>query len=304
MPTLTSSRRRGYTLVELLIAIMILGIVAAAMTRIMVSQANFTSGQAALRGARSVSRDAYNILMTDLRMVQDSGGLVYAKKDTIKVRIPMAYGLVCATSSAYTTVSLVPGDSALFALGTYGGVAYRDTASGVFNFTPVVAGDVITNEPSPTVCTDSVSGPGIVTQTYKAAGTTITRTGRVVRVKAMPTAPIGSAMFVWQEIMYAFDSSTVYPHRGRGLYRTVTGTGAASTWTRDEIIAPFDSSARFKFYVYNVDTSQKAVPAQISTIRGFDLVLNGLSVRPPSGGNTQKVTKVTTAVFFKTRRDQ
>lgn len=305
MPTHTPSKRRGYTLVELLIAIMILGIVAAAMTRIMVSQANFTSSQAALRGARSVSRDAYNILMTDLRMVQDSGGLMYAKKDTIKVRVPMAYGLVCATNASYTTVSLVPYDSALFALATYGGVAYRDTASGVFKFTAIAAGDVITTEPTPTVCTDSTAGPGILTQSYVPAGTAISRTGRVVRVKPQVPAPqVGAAMFVWQEIMYAFDSSTVYARRGRGLYRTVTGTGTAPTWTRDEIIAPFDSSARFKFYVYNQDTSQVAVPAQISTIRGFDLVLNGLSVRPPSGTTTQKVTKVTTAVFFKTRRDQ
>ena len=70
---MTASRRRaraGYTLVELLIAIMILGIIATAMTRLMVTQANFTSSQATLRGARSVSRDAYNILMTNLRMVQ------------------------------------------------------------------------------------------------------------------------------------------------------------------------------------------------------------------------------------------
>jgi prepilin-type N-terminal cleavage/methylation domain-containing protein len=133
----TPSPRRGYTLVELLIAIMILGIVAAAMMRIMVSQANFTSNQAALRGARNVSRDAYNILMTDLRMVQDSGGLVFAKRDTIQVRVPMAYGLVCATTATYTTVSLVPGDSALFALGTSGGVANRDTASGVYQIITV-----------------------------------------------------------------------------------------------------------------------------------------------------------------------
>jgi prepilin-type N-terminal cleavage/methylation domain-containing protein len=295
--------RRGYTLVELLIAIVILGIIAAAMIRLMVSQANFTSSQAAMRGARSVSRDAYNILMTDLRMVQDSGGLVFAKADSIKVRVPMAYGLVCKQGGGYTTVSLVPGDSALFALGTYGGVAYRDTTSGVFQFIPVAAGDAITTETTPTVCTDSTAGPGIATISYLPVNGVL-RTGRVARVKAMPAAPVGTAMFVWQEILYAFDSSAAYPHRGRGLWRTVTGTGAANTWTRDEIIAPFDSSARFKFYVYDQDMSQAAVPNPISKIRGFDLVLNGASIRPASGDTKQKVTKVTTAVFFKDRRDQ
>jgi prepilin-type N-terminal cleavage/methylation domain-containing protein len=293
------ARRSGYTLIELLIAIMILGIIATAMTRLMVTQANFTSAQASLRGARSVSRDAYNILMTDLRMVQDSGGLTYAKADSIKVRVPMAWGLVCAVSATYTTVSLVPVDSALFALGTYGGTAYRDTTSGVFQWYPVVSGDVITDEATPSVCTDTTgTNPGIFTQSY------LGRAGRLKRVKLMAGAPVGTPMFIYQEILYAFDASAAFPGKGRGLWRTVTGTGAAAGWTRDEIIAPFDTSARFKFYVYNQDTSQVAVPSPISTVRGFDLVLNGLSIRPPSGGTTQKITKVTTAVFFKDRRDQ
>lgn len=292
MKTRPMQARRGYTLVELMIAIMILGIVAAAMTRLMVSQANFTSAQAALRGARSVSRDAYNILMTDLRMVQDSGGLTYAKKDSIRARIPMAFGLVCAVTGTYTTVSLVPTDSALMALGTYAGAAFRDTTSGIFQFYPASAGDAIVAEGTPAVCTDTVTGPGILSMTYKGRST------RIVRVKAMPGAPVGTPMFVYQEILYAFDVSNAYPTRGLGLFRTVTNG------SRDEVIAPFDTSARFKFYVYNQDTSQLAVPAQISTIRGFDLLLNGRSIRPPSGGTTQKITKVTTAVFFKTRRDQ
>ena len=292
-------RRGGYTLVELLIAIMILGIIATAMTRLMVTQANFTSSQASLRGARSVSRDAYNILMTDLRMVQDSGGLTFAKSDSIKVRVPMAWGLVCAVSASYTTVSLVPMDSALFALGTYGGAAYRDTTSGVFQWFTAAAGDAIVDETTPATCTDTTgSNPGIFTQTY------LGRTGGIKRVKRMAGAPVGAPMFIYQEILYAFDSSSAFSGKGRGLFRTVTGTGAANTWTRDEIIAPFDSSARFKFYIYNQDTSQVAVPAAISTIRGLDLVLNGLSIRPPSGATTQKVSKVTTAVFFKDRRDQ
>lgn len=298
---MNASRRspRGYTMIELLIAIMILGIVAAAMTRMLVVQSNFTSSQAAMRGSRNVSRDAYNILMTDLRMVQDSGGLMYAKPDTIRVRVPMAFGLVCAVSGSYTTASLVPIDSALFALGTYGGTAYRDSTSGVYQWFPAVAGDSVLTEPTASVCTDTTgTNPGVFSPSY------LGRTGRLVRVKQMATATPGAPMFIWQEITYAFDSSAAFPHRGRGLWRTVTGTGAANTWTRDEVIAPFDSSARFKFFVRNQDTSQVAVPAAISTIRGLDLVLNGLSIRPPTGTTTQKITKVTTSVFFKNRRDQ
>lgn len=285
-------QRLGYTLVELLIAIMILGIVATAMTRIMVVQANFTSAQAALRGARSVSRDAYNILMTDLRMVQDKGGITFASKDSIRVRVPMAFGLVCAVTGTYTTVSLIPTDSALFALGTYAGTAYRDSLSGTFQWYPISAGDVVANEPAPATCTDTTgTNPGILSMSYKG------RSSRIVRVKAMAGAPVGAPMFIYQEIQYGFAPSSAFLGKGLGLYRAVTGG------SRDEIIAPFDTSARFKFYIMNRDTSQIGVPSPLDTIRGFDLLLNGLSVRAPSGGTTQKLTKVTTAVFFKDRRD-
>jgi hypothetical protein len=100
-------------------------------------------------------------------------------------------------------------------------------------------------------------------------------------------------MFLWQKITYSFRPSNTFPGL-YGLYRTPTGGSS------EEILAPFDSSSGFKFYVPGQDTSQTAIPA-LSTIRGFDLVLNGVS---PSvtAGMTATITKTVTAVFFKNTR--
>ena len=59
---------------------------------------------------------------------------------------------------------------------------------------------------------------------------------------------------------------------------------------------PFDSTARFKFYVPGQDTSQAAVPP-LSSIRGLDILLYGVSPKVQSNGQ-RSMTKMTTAVFF------
>ena len=109
-------RRRGFTLVEMLVTLVILGIIGGALVKLVTVQGRFSQTQMALRSARNVSRDAMNIMLTDLRMVQDSGGLVAASRDSVTVRIPLAFGLVCSTSGG-TTVALLPADAARTALG-------------------------------------------------------------------------------------------------------------------------------------------------------------------------------------------
>jgi hypothetical protein len=107
-------------------------------------------------------------------------------------------------------------------------------------------------------------------------------------------------VYLWQYVAYEFKASTAYPGR-IGLYRIqADGTPGAQ---EVELMAPFDTSARFKFYVPGQDPSQVAVPATLSTIRGLDLVLNGAAGKPASAGSTPAVNRLTTAVFFKNVRN-
>lgn len=291
------------TLPELLIGIVLMGIVAGALVKMLMIQGRFSETTTALRDSRSVSRDAYNIMMTDLRMVQDTLAIQQAKPDTITIRVPYAFGIVCGTTSGVSTVSLLIPDSAMYALATYGGVSYRDSTTGVFQFLPKNGGDVVAAQPLTKICTDSLGGaaggsgvgPGVTPISYMGRdGASWIKTVK----PALGAASPGNPMFLWQEITYAFGPSTAYPAMGRGLYRTVAGSGRT-----DEIIAPFDTSAHFRFYVQNNDQSDINPPANINTIRGLDLRLNALSPRVPSGGTVQKSTSVRTAVFFKDRRD-
>jgi prepilin-type N-terminal cleavage/methylation domain-containing protein len=306
--------RRAFTLVEILTSLVILGIIGVAFVRLITSQARFTEGQMAMRNARTVSRNAMNIMLTDLRMVQDSGGLVSAASDSVVVRVPVAFGLLCANAAGVATMQLLPVDSAMTAMGQYSGWAYRDSTSGLFfyndaaapvPFNSISAGAAATcsdNTIGPPLNLAGVQGPGIEVMSYTIGGTT--RTSKVIQVSdpspIVGTPKPGWPIFLYQQITYRFQGSTAYPGR-IGLFRKVR-SNTPGGFIVDEIVAPFDAAAKFRFYVLNADAAQDAVPADLKVVRGLELNLAGSSPRAEQGKKSATEGLVT-GVFFKNRRD-
>jgi prepilin-type N-terminal cleavage/methylation domain-containing protein len=309
MATRLSKVRRAFTLIEILVSLALLGIIGIAFMRLITSQARFTEGQMALRNARTVSRNAMNIMLTDLRMVEDNGGLQLASRDSVTVRVPVAFGLLCANTAGVATMQLLPVDSSMTSLGYYSGWAYRDSTSGLFSYqdagTPVSLASLSSG--TATTCTDStivlgVQRPGILPMSYTTS-TGAVRTSRVIQVTDPVTAATPNAgwpVFLYQQITYRFQGSSAYPGR-IGLFRKVRAPNAAGA-VIDEIIAPFDTSAKFRFYVLNADVAQDAPPADLNTVRGLELNLAGSSPRAQQG-RKEAVDGLVTGVFFKNRRD-
>ena len=121
-------RRRGFTLIELLIGIILSAAIGMAMVRLIMSQTRFMDTQEAWRTARGVSRSSLNRLLSDIRLLEAEGGLEAAAAggQDFTVRVPYAFGVVCASTGSMTTVSLMPVDSTMFAAAGYSGFALRD----------------------------------------------------------------------------------------------------------------------------------------------------------------------------------
>ena len=293
-PRRPSVVRRGFTLAELLVSMAILGIVGIGLVRLLMSQSRFTEHQVALRSARMVSRNAMNIMLTDLRMTQDKNGLIAASNDSVTVRVPVAFGLMCTAAGA-PTIELMPVDSAMSALGVYAGWAYRDSTTGEYTYmdaalpTPI---NSVANGVSAT-CT----GNGIQPLTYG------TRSSRIISLPDVPTGTpnAGWPAFIYQQVTYKFATSNTFANR-RALFRLVKTSNPGAPVT-DEIIAPFDTSAKFRFYVLNADTAQTGVPANLNDVRGLELDLAGSSIKVPPGSSQAKQAALVTGVFFKNRRD-
>jgi hypothetical protein len=293
--------RRGVTLVELLLSLIVTAIVGAALVRMVLSQARFMDQQEAWRGARAVARGGVNRMVSDLRDVEATGGLTAAVaggKD-FTVRVPYAFGILCTVGANTAIVSLLPVDSAMYNAPGKSGFAIR-ADDGTYTY---YTASVLSTAPTAVAATNcsglvAPNQPILTLPTFNGSPA-----GKTVQVTATanfaPVPKVGHIMFLYRRIRYEFKNSVAIPGR-TGLFRTrLDEPGAPS----EELATPFAASARVNFYVLNTAAAQAAVPAPLSNTRGLELVLNGMSERTPGGSAAPKTANMRTSVFFENRPD-
>jgi prepilin-type N-terminal cleavage/methylation domain-containing protein len=278
--------RRGFSLPELLVGMVLLAIVAVLFTRLLVSQARFYDMQSQSNAARNVSRGPINRVVSDLRMVEAEGGVIAASPTAVTVRVPYAIGVVCQTvgNPSETEVTLLPVDSVMYNAPGFYGYAWRDNATGHYSY----------------VESGAAAGPKQVSGACTSAGiTNLTNGPRVSLTPALPAAAtLGTPVLLFRRIKYEFKTSQLVPGT-LGLFRTVINQNGSTT--TEELAAPFAPTASFGFYTVSSPNVSATAPADLSTLRGFQLRLDGMSERTPSGKAVKAITPFTTAVFFKNR---
>ncbi|HEX2167158.1 MAG TPA: prepilin-type N-terminal cleavage/methylation domain-containing protein, partial [Longimicrobiales bacterium] len=274
--------RAGFTLVEVLIALVLSAVLGAAFMGAFVSQSRFFDHQEKVSAARDVSRGALNIMMSEMRMVELSGGVVPTPtNEMLELRVPYVFGMVCSSASGELTITVLPADLTGIGGMSFSGFAYR-TAAGGYTYieTPVTATSV--GAAGALVC----SGAGIV------PGAGVVPNGDVITIPLPATVPaVGTPIFLYRKIKYEFAPSGVVA--GTALWRHVAGVAQP-----EELVAPFDTTAKFRFFVNDAATAQDAVPATLTSITGIEIVLDALSERPNADGTHQSVP-LTTAVHFR-----
>ena len=265
------------SLPELLVALVVLGMIGSSSVRLLTSQTRYYDAQLKKRAARSVSQASVNLMLSELRMVESAAGVEDASTSSVTLRVPYLMGMVCGTVGPVSVIALLPADSTVTANATPSGHAWRDGA-GTYTYT------------NATVWT-ATGGAGVCTLNNISA----VPGGRIIAMA--PALPAGSnpgdAVLLYQRIKYEFRSSDVLPGR-RALWRTLVDSD-----THEELAAPFDNTARFRFYQLNRDTSD--VSAAVSDIRGLELLLDGASQTAKSGSSAVESTPFRTAVFFNNR---
>lgn len=296
-PTMKSSLpiRRGVTLIEILIALVIMGIVTTGLTKVIITQIRFADTQTTAKDARDVSRMSLNLLLSDVRMVDADSGIVAAAQDSFTVVAPYAEGIVCGTNTAGsgTVIALLPYDSAAYAEGGYSGYAYVDTTTTGTLFRQAYQYNFNVIAP---LALDSAS---VATSAPCRTGTdavTIFRSSAVVVQPAAPSQARYQAAMLVRRITYAFRPSTSVPGT-RGLFRTVLNGTRGS----EELAAPFDTSAHFMYYLNTGVKATAASGATLNVIRGIQLQLNGISDHIVTQASTPQTAPFTTAIFFKNR---
>jgi prepilin-type N-terminal cleavage/methylation domain-containing protein len=264
-------RRRGFTLVEILLAVVLLGIVGVGMTRLLTSQMRFFQRSTGARDARAVSRNVVNLMRNELRMIEPNG-ITAATTTSITVNVPYAMGIHCAASTA----TFVPVDSLIRASAVFAGYAYRDTAL---------------NAPYTYVASNTAPAAGLLAS-CTGVGITQIPDGDLLLLSPAFVVPAGAPVLLYQTITYSLEPSVLVPGR-TALWREVAGG------VNEEIAVPFDASSVFQFYVSGGTTPQAAVPGTLNTISGLELVLTGESERNSPGTGTPESSETRVSIFFR-----
>lgn len=271
--------RRGFSLAELVIALVIAGIIGIALTRLLINQSRFVAAQEGYMRARAGARAGLNVILAELRGVT-WGGLSSATADSVTVIVPFASGVTCnQPSGGYQAIALFPYDSAAYAAAALSGWAWRDD-TGAWQYesggtlTTGSAGDCSAASPPISVLTN----------------------GAIVRVTPNDAATqAGRAAYLYQTIRYALAPSAEIAGRS-ALWRQVLPDG-----TREELVAPFDTSSRFGFLVGERLAFQTAVPSPLDSVRGLRVRLVGQSEEAPEGRSTVTSFDLSTNIVFVNR---
>ncbi len=281
--------RRGFTIIEILVGMVIFAIIGALFTKLLTTQGKFFDKQNMGNAARNVSRASLNRVVSDMRMIEATGGMIAASPTAITARVPFALAVVCGTNTSgpgtTTAISILPVDSVIYNAPGFYGYAWRSATTGVYTY--VENGAIQYKNTGQDLCTQ--------------VGITTLTNGRNARLSPVVNgSSLGTPIFLYRIIRYEFKASTAVPGK-LGLYRTTMFPDATPPAT-EELVAPFASTARFRFFVVGNNTNaQDNPPAALSDVRGLELHLDGLSETAVAGSPSPESAPFTTAVFFKNR---
>lgn len=276
--------RRGFTVIEILVGMVIFAIIGGLLTQLMSSQGRFFDKQGMSNAARNVSRGALNRVVSDFRMVETTGGMISASPTSITLRLPFAIGVVCSSNEASTAISMLPVDSVIYNADGFYGYAWRSATTGQYTYVENPA------------ARDKTTGQNAC----NAVSITTLPQGRAARITPIVAgSSLGTPVFLYRRIRYDFKASAAVPGK-IGLWRTTifqNGTEKA-----EELVAPFASTARFRFFVVgNNNDAQDNPPGDLRTVRGLELHLDGASEVIAAGESSVETASFKTAVFFKNR---
>lgn len=276
--------RRAFTIVEVLVAITLMGLVGVTMARMLLVNSRYASRQNAMLDSRQAARAALNQMAAELRMVLDSGVLAASAK-SVQVRIPYASGMACENTSLSAIIaSLSPPDSLLYAQALAWGITWRDTTGYYTNTNTKVL--------SVTVAAASTAADSAK---CTVDGIRVVPGGKLVKISNLSKLPPGGTiLFLFNTVTYSFANSTMFPGR-TGLYRLQTNG------VNTELVAPFDTSAGFGFATGPTLAISSTAPANLGSIRGLELKLIGASINTPIGASAPQKFDLRTTVLFLNR---
>lgn len=203
---------RGFTLIEIVVALVISGVLAGVIFQLVSGQERFVSVQGAREEVQQNGRAALELISAELRGV-NAEGIDSAAPSYVRFRIPRTWGLVCGNGGAAGTLVVVfPGaELTAFRSGSADSVAVRDSTPGLatrWRFATV-------SDVTPAGGAGAAQCPGLTPDAGRVQVRTLTGVPAAVPVQ------LGEPAYLYDVVAYDVGESNV---PGSWLRRTDTGT--------------------------------------------------------------------------------
>jgi prepilin-type N-terminal cleavage/methylation domain-containing protein len=224
--------RSGFTLIEMLVALIISGIVVGTIFQLLVGQGRFVERQSAREEVQQNTRAALELISSELRTLPAGDGLILATSDSLTMRVVRIWGVVCAAgggSSLDVVFPSIPGVSFAPNLGTGVVVRLGSEWSGSVRLT--AAGNASAS------CNGEALGTGVERRTLSLSGTPQSSDGTLLPA-------VGDLVYIHDQVTYRSGTSAAVP--GLWIQRRI-GEGAGSS--NQPFAGPIlESGLRFEYF--------------------------------------------------------
>jgi prepilin-type N-terminal cleavage/methylation domain-containing protein len=239
--------RSGFTLVELVVAMVIGAVVTSVLFQLLTGQGRFVELQSAREEVQQNTRAAVELIGSELRTLPGGGSLTMAAADSMTMRSVRVWGVVCAVPGGSTLDVVIP---------VVAGAAYTpNSGTGVVVNLGTVAAPIWSN---------AVAVTGIGGATASCAGSALPAGAerRTFTLASMPqsgasTAAVGNAVYLFEQVTYRTGESAGIP--GKWIQRRV---GNTLTSTNQPMAGPIAQSEGLRFE-YFAGTATAPLPTPI-----------------------------------------
>jgi prepilin-type N-terminal cleavage/methylation domain-containing protein len=263
-PEATARARAGFTLLELLVALTISGILVGAIFQLLQGNSQFVRLQSAREEVQQNGRAALSVIASDLRSVT-SGGIVSMSPTSVRIYAPRGWGILCDTIDAMSSTawaifpaSTLPSDDVWSKQGW--GIGVEQTGhpavnSGSWRFVSQVARQT-SGDPCNGVQTTN-------TTSYVRYG--FIHPGGTSFVTAGSVLP-GTPVMLFEEVQYDVATSASGNVPGYWI-RRMAGYGADGQPNMQPMAGPVPSESALHFDYFQADgVTPASTPAQVRSI--------------------------------------
>lgn len=231
MPVLRASGRsrprkdHGFTLVEVLLALVVAGVLAAGMYKLLLDQNRFYGEMSDRSYAEETLRASADLAATELRMTT-SGDVLAAESDSLAVRSDVLRAYVCHVTSGDAVYFYVTEEVADAALSGSRGTAYSDPFAEAYEYDPGFDATGTASSTAQSECEARGAPSGEAADRYRLK----TWSG------ALDPPEPGATLRIYRELSYFFAPSEI-------------GDGLALWRNEGELAGPYADGAGFRYRV-------------------------------------------------------